>query len=335
MDHFLTTLPEIREYIFQFVPVKDLLNIACCSKVWYEIITFHIYKDVELDLVDFSKLESFDNFKYTTSLVLTGCADDSDWSDHDLKLKLLIDNCQESMLKSFTLFDSNLPMKWAKLILEKFMQLENISFVCYYNLDVNYLHKLSLLFDPSLRELQLEFESCTYDVLTIGFKSIEKLSHLHELNLSTTMITDKTLIDICNNVLQLKTLTLHNCCLSDEGFANINRLEHLMKLDVSKNRITDTGCSFLSKIISLWKLELQDNPSITDVGIKHISKLKNITYLDIGNTLTTDLGLTYISDFTLLTNLSLRNCDITEFGVKTLDVLHLKYLNVNNSMSVM
>lgn len=73
---------------------------------------------------------------------------------------------------------------------------------------------------------------------------VEKQNMLTYLNLSeSTRLTDYSLINICNNLTELKTLKLRRCrAISDAGTKEIIKLKRLCSLDISEcENVTDDG----------------------------------------------------------------------------------------------
>ncbi len=93
------------------------------------------------------------------------------------------------------------------------------------------------------------------EVTDAGFQALEKFSHLEELKLVETGLSDQSLPAI-SKLTELKKLYLYEHSISDAGIVHLQALSHLQYLDIRSTKITDVGIEALASIPSLKVLHL-------------------------------------------------------------------------------
>lgn len=120
-------------------------------------------------------------------------------------------------------------------------------------------------------------------------KHVAELSHLKELWLEHTSVTDSGLEHL-KTMKQLETLGLickyetgKPAKITDCGLKHLKELTNLRMLRLEDSDVTDCGLVHLRALTKLEDLSLFGT-EISDAGLKQLRGLKNLTYLDVAET---------------------------------------------------
>ncbi len=208
-----------------------------------------------------------------------------------------------------------------------------------------HLYRLSIAFAPvtndgmdHLRELAgLESLKLGHlDGTTIeGFKNIEGLTRLRELELESLPLTDAALA-LLRRLTELRTLELEQVKLTDAGMAHLEGLVKLRNLTLDSVPVTSTALGHLRHMTHLSTLKIrktgvQDlgpirhlaelrelyvmrNP-IDDDGLAPVAELGALEKLDLSHTAVTDAALKHLQNLPRLANLDLKKTHLTAAAV--------------------
>jgi Leucine-rich repeat (LRR) protein len=87
--------------------------------------------------------------------------------------------------------------------------------------------------------------------------TIARLSHLTELVLFNTTISDADLLTLAN-IRQLETLRLDGSAITDDGLTHLHNLKNLKHLTLTRTAVTDTGIAELRKALPACKIVAPD-----------------------------------------------------------------------------
>ncbi|MBS0647926.1 MAG: sulfatase-like hydrolase/transferase [Verrucomicrobia bacterium] len=146
---------------------------------------------------------------------------------------------------------------------------------------------------PEIAEA-LRLETCNYFIQLDQFYAQDETSQkmgasVYELDLSSTMVTDKELMNLDSRLMKL---SLHNCLLiTDEGIASVfSRCPHLEEL--SLQGITDlTGRALAVAHGRLRLLDISDAEEITDAGMDSFAHCPLLSVLSLNGRRLTDQGI--------------------------------------------
>lgn len=110
------------------------------------------------------------------------------------------------------------------------------------------------------------------EVSDIGVQHLRNLSHLKDLHINNSNITDEAL-RIFGGLTRLETLSLQGNCFTDRGLKSLRRLTRLRQLCIGlgDTRITDEGLLHLHGLKNLSLLELQKSP-VTQAGLAKLQQ---------------------------------------------------------------
>lgn len=117
--------------------------------------------------------------------------------------------------------------------------------------------------------------------------NFKRLSHLKELTLTRTRLTEVGFLQTMN---RLEELSLMDSPVVDAGLANLKGLTHLRFLCLTNTRVTDSGLVYLKGLTYLRELYLEET-QVTDAGLEHLKGLTNLRELYLRKTRVTDSGV--------------------------------------------
>lgn len=207
------------------------------------------------------------------------------------------------------------------------------------------LYRLSIAFTPvtnagmdHLRQLTgLEsLKLGNLDGTTVeGFKNIEGLTRLRELELESLPLTD-TALSLLRRLTELQTLELEQIKLTDAGMAHLEclvklrkltldsvpitspaldhlrHMTHLSTLKIRKTGVQDLGA--IRHLTELRELYIMRNP-IDDDGLAPVAELGALEKLDLSHTAVTDAALEHLRNLPRLANLDLKKTHLTAAAV--------------------
>lgn len=189
----------------------------------------------------------------------------------------------------------------------------------------------------SLTQLKCLKLCCCTKIPLPFFSHFEQLTHLEQLNLSHSNITDEELKVIG----KLESLTILNCedCsgISDEGLPHLKTLHHLVALNVSSCSITGHALKFIAETFpKITTLELR-GLRIDDDDVCQISRLDCLTSLDLSWSANLDGSfLDKFSNKGRLQILTLSHCrNLRELTCRwdrytSLQILNMSYCNLDD-----
>jgi hypothetical protein len=171
-------------------------------------------------------------------------------------------------------------------------------------------------------DLQILILSVCYQITGSGFRGLSRLNSLHTIHLyDCAKITNFSHL---RGLINLQTLKLNECNITDDELEHLTGLINLQNLDlILCPQITDRGLEYLSGLRNLQSLNLGMCNQITDAGLEYLSGLRNLQNLNLGmcNQIT-DRGLEYLSGLRNLQSLYLFDCpQITDRGLEHLSGL--------------
>ena len=115
---------------------------------------------------------------------------------------------------------------------------------------------------------------------------------------------------------QIRTITLDNRPIADEGLQHLQGLGRLEQLRMNGTPITNAGLAYLKDLPRLETVELRGT-RITNEGLKPLLS-HPLIWLDLSSTLITDQGLEHLKGFPKLQQLRLNGLKITDAGMEHL-----------------
>ena len=115
--------------------------------------------------------------------------------------------------------------------------------------------------------------------------------------------------------LQLRSLSIGDCQIGDEGLAHLSGMQGLSSLNIGDNRITDAGLVHLKELSSLTMLMLNSH-KITDAGLAHLTELDRLRYLTLRKAKITGECIESLKNFRQLSHLNLSDTKITDQDIK-------------------
>lgn len=156
---------------------------------------------------------------------------------------------------------------------------------------------------------------------------------LRTLSLYETPLTDDGLAHL-KSLTSLKNLNLGSCRkVTDAGLKYLEKLENLESLNLGFCRkITDEGFAILTRFPELKSLNLSIT-NVTDDRLKTVAGLKNLRHLDLDNAPITDAGIEHLKSLRNLRSLRFVGAAVGDDGLETLhEVKSLRFLNVTDSL---
>ncbi|MCA9800928.1 MAG: protein kinase, partial [Cyanobacteria bacterium HKST-UBA02] len=129
--------------------------------------------------------------------------------------------------------------------------------------------------------------------------------------------------------LEITVLNLSGTGVKDASLAYLRDLKCLHQLELQRTSITGAGLKELKGVKDLRRLSLIDCKAIKDADLANI-KNTSLSQLDLSRTNITDAGLRELSSASHLTDLHLDRTPVTIEGLKSLEHLKLRALQVNN-----
>ena len=123
---------------------------------------------------------------------------------------------------------------------------------------------------------------------------------------------------------QIRTITLDNRPITDEGLQHVQGLARLEQLRMNSTPITNAGLVYLKDLPRMETVELRGT-RITDEGLKSLKK-HPLIWLDLSSTFITDEGLKHLKELPRLQQLRLNGVKITDAGIEHLT--HLPSLHL-------
>ena len=116
-----------------------------------------------------------------------------------------------------------------------------------------------------------------------SLKKLETLGSLEELYLADTITTDGALADLCQNLKNLKRLTLRRLTkLSDQGLKSLLTLKELRNLALLNLSISGLGLESVTALSTLRALDLRGCNQLNSEDYRHLTKMTALTDLKIG-----------------------------------------------------
>jgi hypothetical protein len=137
------------------------------------------------------------------------------------------------------------------------------------------------------------------------------------INLSNKKMSDKTMPIYVAPFTHLRELQLSNTKITDATLKMIKNHKDMEGLVLDGTLITDDGLVHLKGMTKLKILSL-NGTKITDKGLDHLKDLKDIEEFGIGGTAVTDKGLEVVQGFTKLQALNAFNTKATDKGFAAL-----------------
>nr|GEU34387.1 hypothetical protein [Tanacetum cinerariifolium] len=188
-----------------------------------------------------------------------------------------------------------------------------------------------------LKKLEALNINCCDCITDVDMKPISELTHLKELQISCSKVTDHG-VTFLKGLHKLALLNMKRCPITSACLDSLSDLVGLHYLNVSRSNFTDKGCDKLSKLKSLKVLNMGFN-DISDAVLAHLKGLTNLESLYLDPCMIKDGGLMYLSILANLVNLESLNPSftvITDGGLQRLAKLSsLKSLNLDVRKSLM
>lgn len=158
-------------------------------------------------------------------------------------------------------------------------------------------------------------------------------THLTELSLENSAITDAGLDALVSQMPQLKILSLRRCnLLTDAGFAALAKLPNLERALLLYTGISNEGLVHIAPLTTLRVLDLRGCPRLGNAGLTHLAGLVNLVDLKLKSTAFYDTGLVHLAGMTKLRSLTLEDAAVTSAGMVHLaGMTDLRQLNLNRS----
>jgi len=162
---------------------------------------------------------------------------------------------------------------------------------------------------PSLKLLSLENTQ-------VRGKHLASFVNLESLDLVYCPVTDEGLAQI-RGLTKLRKLYLRDAVITDEGAANLAGLVNLEQLDLGGTKLSDTGIAQLRGMTNLKKLSLQ-SAALTDEGLRNLAGMKELDELNLYGTRITNAGVDILQTFERLRTIDLRYTRLSRAGVDRL-----------------
>ena len=149
-----------------------------------------------------------------------------------------------------------------------------------------------------------------------ALKNVEGRRELDVLDLADTQVTDAGLAHL-HDLPKLRFLVLDGTQVTGAGLRCLKGLPHLQDLSLDKTQITDDALLNLTDLPELHDLSLC-NTKVTDAGVPHLAGLTNVKIVRLDGTGVTDAGLRYFEGAIQLEKLELNQTKVTNKGVARL-----------------
>ncbi len=158
-------------------------------------------------------------------------------------------------------------------------------------------------------------------------------THLADLSLENSSITDAGLEALLSQMPQIKILGLRRCSLlTDAGFAALSHLIGLERALFLYTNISNEGLAAHSPLTTLRVLDLRGCVRIGNAGMVHLAGLVNFVDLKMRSPSIYDTGLAHLAGMTKMRYLTLEDAAVTTGGMVHLSGMHdLRQLNLNRS----
>ena len=331
MSFDIIDLPEeMREKIYNYCWVWELVNLACCSKTHYNSVLYILWDAIRIpwDSMESGSLimcKPMEHLKFTKTLSfysvdhesLTYTSEDEENKELLETNKLILNKCNPKRLERMHF---NCPSKYIHMIkLPCQMFADNLREVTFRNLqsdrsiwkNISYLHFLQ----------KLNIEDCVFKDNNI--KHISKAKTLKELNLLWNVGIHEEGIEYISNLSELRKIALNGDdlrCMNTNAFKQLWKLENLTDLSLECSSINDEILCFLcSHLKHLERLSIAGCKQVTDTSIRNLcTKTSIIKSLNINHTNITDTALSEINNLRGLQKLYMRNTTTTNLGVSYL-----------------
>ena len=284
--------PEIFEGIFNYCTVKDILNVACCSRRYHSMVKPFLWRCVNIPVSFlFCNGPDLQNLKYTTSLRIldtyNGETLDEDSPDNEDLLRGALENglllakllCYCNPLKISSLHTS-LCGKGLEYVSEILCHVKSLKLTCHDQINGEKLDKLVELEELILRGYH--FTSGSLREIIKGDKLIRlKIHHCESLN-QDSLVTIGQKVDLQRLLIRFSSVerkvdntplcSLTNlthltikAAFSSNGLQQLCRsLTKLKSLNLSRSRFKSEGLAEIQCLTSLTRLSLKFCGGITD-----------------------------------------------------------------------
>lgn len=167
-----------------------------------------------------------------------------------------------------------LPAGWRSPLKKKFMPVANKVF------GVGWVRRLEKVNLVQVRSSPAEDDD---------LKIIGQLSHVDDLDLQGTRITDEGLIHL-KRLPMLRILELSGTQITGEGLAHLSECASLTHLNLHETQVVDSSLVHLKQIPNLSGVALDDT-RVTDQGLSHLEGMPQLKRVSLSGTKVTDLGI--------------------------------------------
>ena len=151
------------------------------------------------------------------------------------------------------------------------------------------------------------------DVTDADLRLVGRLTSLHSLDLSETVISDAGLVHIAD-LRELSELSLANTKVTGSGLQYLQNLRNLNSLNLPYTRVDDDRLKHLTVLPKLGDLSI-GGTSVTSEGIKHLESLRALQSLSLQDTNVDDLAIPALTRMKGLTLLVLDSTQISGKGL--------------------
>ena len=308
---------EMRENIFKYCTVTDLVNIACCSKTYYDSVLHILWHTIRIpwehvedkSLVTCKKLE---HLKFTTSLGF--------YSNGDHICCLMEDDNVNQLIRKREVLET-----YTSIL--KCCNLENLKEM-YFSWPFHYQYMIKLpcrMFINNLRVLTLRD-----DYSVTGFwEDVGSLNFLQILNIDDCAINNNDMKQVINAKKLKELYVVWNTRMTDESIGYISTLSELTKfaLKYTGQNVASNTFRMLEKLKNLTDLNLEYS-SINDETLVYLGiALRHLETLSIaGCKEITDGSIVNLSTNTSIKSLNLNDTNITDNAMSEIVKLKLQKL---------
>ena len=156
---------------------------------------------------------------------------------------------------------------------------------------------------------------------TMSFRPLIECRSLESLVIENTSVIDDLALKDIARVKSLKSLTLKQLSITDEGLSEIGKLPSLEKLDLSHcQQITGTGFADFQFPETLRDLNLEDTHKLNDDGLAELTRFTNLEHLRMQNNgKVKGKGFTCLANMQKLMTLGCPTTTIADEHLKLLD----------------